>query len=81
MPENDEKVRRTAAALRNLLPEEHPSAETALAAYVDDTLDPLEREAVEEHLPGCSTCREDVANLESVRGSLLGDPSHVPPRP
>lgn len=76
MQTDDEKLRRTAASLRQQLATEHPAAETTLVGYVDGTLDPLERETVEEHLAGCQVCREDVADLRSMRDSI----AHHEPR-
>lgn len=67
MQTDDETLRRTAASLRQQLATEHPPAGTTLVAYIDGTLDPLEREAVEEHLAGCTVCSEDVADLRNMR--------------
>jgi anti-sigma factor RsiW len=64
-------VQRTAESLRRFLTSEHPASETTLVAYVDGTLDPEEREAVDEHLLGCVTCREDVADLSPDRRGRL----------
>jgi Putative zinc-finger len=69
LSENEEKLERTAASLQRLFTAEHPS-EATFSAYVDGTLDALEREAVEEHLAGCPICREDAADLQTMRASL-----------
>ncbi len=46
----------------------HP--EELLAAYVDGSLADQELAAVEDHLAGCGTCREDVRLAEAARGRL-----------
>jgi hypothetical protein len=45
---------------------EHPSADE-IAAYVDSTLDNVERELIHDHLEICRTCAEDVQDLRSVQ--------------
>jgi hypothetical protein len=76
--ENEGDLRRTAESLRRQLASEHPDEET-LVAYVDGTLDPTAREAVGEHLAGCATCSETVADLTEVRQSLarVGGRAHT----
>lgn len=39
--------------------------ELLLAEYVDGTLSPVERGAVEQHLTGCAMCREYAADLQA----------------
>ena len=39
----------------------------ALAALVDDTLDPRDRGPLDEHLAGCSACRGLLADLQEIR--------------
>src|SRR5262245_28223588 len=41
-----------------------------LAAYVDGTLDPPAREAVERHLAACESCSEVVAEIVLTRDAL-----------
>ncbi len=71
MSDNEEKLGRTAESLQRLFTAEHPD-EVTFSAFTDGTLDALEREAVEEHLAGCPICREDAADLKSMRASLTG---------
>jgi hypothetical protein len=49
-----------------------------LAAYLYDELDPAARRRFEEHLPGCTACGLEVAELRAVR-TRLGD--WTPPAP
>jgi putative zinc finger protein len=44
----------------------HPT-ETAINDYVDGTSDPFERNAVDEHLTSCATCRQLVAELREIK--------------
>ena len=59
---------------------ECPDAE-ALTAYLDGTLDPAEREAVETHLADCASCRESLADTitfleeEEARAAVEPAPS------
>ena len=39
----------------------------ALAALVDDTLDPRDRQPLDEHLAGCAACRDLLADLREIR--------------
>ncbi len=39
----------------------------ALAALVDDTLDPRDRGPLDEHLAGCAACRDLLADLREIR--------------
>jgi hypothetical protein len=50
----------------------HP--DQVLAGYVDGTLDPAEREEVERHLAGCTTCREELALSRRARAGLAALP-------
>src|SRR5687767_1283417 len=43
---------------------EHP--ETALSAYLDGELPPLERSALADHIAGCPACRDRLAELAAV---------------
>ncbi|HEU5428137.1 MAG TPA: anti-sigma factor [Actinocrinis sp.] len=47
-----------------------PDVHTLTAAYVCDALDPAEREAFEEHLAQCASCRQEVAELREVTSVL-----------
>jgi hypothetical protein len=49
-------------------PTEHPY--DALAAYVDGSADPAEREAAEAHLHVCERCRRDVGLARSGRAAV-----------
>lgn len=48
---------------------EHHIARDLLEGYVDGTLEPETREAVEEHLAGCSECRALIEGVEPIRFS------------
>ncbi|HYC90414.1 MAG TPA: zf-HC2 domain-containing protein [Thermoanaerobaculia bacterium] len=64
-------VVRSAAGLTGLLRDAgHPDVDSTLTGYVDATLPPEEREAVELHLAGCARCREDVADLRTVAATM-----------
>jgi hypothetical protein len=41
-----------------------------LVAYLYDDIDPAERDTFEQHLPGCTHCRTELAALSDVRGGL-----------
>src|SRR5260221_3813069 len=77
MEEEHDDLARTAESLRLLLTSDHPGSETTLVSYVDGALDAEEREWVEEHLAGCSTCRDDVANLRSASSWTKSKQQHV----
>lgn len=49
-------------------PTSHP--EELLAAYVDGSLDPPDREATEAHLATCASCREEVEYAAAARVAL-----------
>lgn len=49
-----------------------------LVAYLYDDIDPVMRDAVARHLPGCARCREEVAALGGVRQVLT---EWTPPSP
>ncbi len=49
-----------------------------LVAYLYDDIDPITREAVARHLPGCARCRDEVAALGGVRQVLS---EWTPPTP
>jgi anti-sigma factor RsiW len=72
-----------AAALRALFrldaeTMEHPTHEQ-IVAYVDATLDDVDREIVESHLATCRTCAEDVDDLRAVAGpAKAGRPVPAP---
>jgi hypothetical protein len=58
---------------------DHPSSpmphpEELLAAYVDGSLGPSEREAAEAHLAVCGSCRQDVEHAAAARAALLALP-------
>ncbi len=48
-------------------------------AYVVDALDPAERTAFEEHLPGCHDCQMEVASLREAAAILADDAALTPP--
>jgi anti-sigma-K factor RskA len=50
--------------------EHEPHLRTELGTYVLGVLEPAERRAVERHLDGCASCRDEVSKL-SVLPSLL----------
>jgi hypothetical protein len=43
----------------------HPN-ETVLNEYADGSLDPLERPVIEQHVTGCSSCRQLVEDLRDI---------------
>ena len=49
-----------------------------LVAYLYDDIDPVRRETVARHLPGCARCRDEVAALGGVRHALS---EWTPPSP
>lgn len=49
-----------------------------LVAYLYDDIDPVRRETVARHLPGCARCRDEVAALGGVRQALS---EWTPPSP
>ena len=51
-----------------------------LPAYLEDALSPAERKHVEEHLAGCSSCRQDIADLKKA-ADLLHNLEEVEPPP
>jgi hypothetical protein len=50
----------------------HP--EDLLAGYVDGSLSPTERAAVDAHVSGCDRCRHEVALATAARGALIALP-------
>jgi anti-sigma-K factor RskA len=64
---------------------DHRQLEEAIAAYALGALDDPERVEVEralvEHLPGCASCRQMLADFREVAGdlALLAPPERVPP--
>jgi anti-sigma factor RsiW len=62
----------------------HPT-ETAINDYVDESLDPRERPAIEQHLGACRSCRQLVEDLREIRRAaatldLREPPARVWPR-
>ncbi len=55
--------------------EQHDRSAELLGAYVLGALEPEEAEAVEQHLPGCVSCRSEVADMRDLE-RVLGE---VPP--
>lgn len=55
----------------------HP--EDSLAGYVDGTIPPREREAVDAHLGGCARCRKEVALGAGARAALASIPEVAAP--
>jgi len=45
-----------------------------LPDYLHDRLEPSQRESVERHLAGCAACREELALLRELRGTLQRAP-------
>jgi anti-sigma-K factor RskA len=57
-----------------------PGIHELTAGYALDALDPDERKAYEEHLPGCQTCQEELIAFQEVSGALaLGAAGPAPP--
>ena len=52
-----------------------------LPSYVLDALDDAERQVVEVHLPGCPTCRAEVADLTAAADALAAAATPVTPPP
>ncbi len=48
----------------------HPIPAEWLSAYCDGELDPLRRQQVDAHLPGCAECQRELAELEALRQAL-----------
>jgi len=57
---------------------QHPHAD--LSAYIDDSLDPAAKAAVEAHLVACAPCRAHVAQLRATTALLRALPDPVPAR-
>jgi hypothetical protein len=57
--------------------ERHASGEIDLYFY--DELSPLDRRALEEHLPGCSECRSALDELRVIREALASRPAVCAP--
>jgi len=49
---------------------DHDAARMLLGAYVLGGLDAVDRRTVEDHLPSCATCRDEVAELAVLPGLL-----------
>ncbi|MFA6030478.1 MAG: zf-HC2 domain-containing protein [Elusimicrobiota bacterium] len=56
---------------------EHDDLKARLSEYLDGELPEAERSAVEAHLTGCPSCREEVREWTLLRGKLF----QVPARP
>jgi len=54
------------------------SFETLLSDYVDGTLDPRVRSALEQHLEICSDCTSLVEEVQSIRSQLADFPALEP---
>ena len=52
-----------------------------LAAYIDDEIDPIRREALARHVEACPRCGADVANQLQVNALLAPDPYRIPAVP
>jgi anti-sigma factor RsiW len=50
----------------------------ALAALVDGALDPRDRGPLDDHLAGCTACRDLLADLHEIR-SLAGELEPIEP--
>jgi anti-sigma-K factor RskA len=55
------------------------SVHTLSGAYVVDALDDDERQAFEEHLPGCHDCQAEVASLREAAALMADDAALTPP--
>lgn len=55
------------------------TARDRLEAYLEGTLDPAVREAVDRHLAACAACRADLAALERLRPAVAALPREIPP--
>jgi hypothetical protein len=53
-------------------PEEHSWAHDLLGPYLLGALNPEEKQAVERHLAGCTTCREEEHGLRETHQQLVG---------
>ena len=51
----------------------HPT--DMLAPYVDGTLEPTDRSAVDAHLRSCERCRREVAAATAARRAVLSMPT------
>ena len=71
MTDQDAGIRRTRRALEDALAEaaEHPGYE-AIEAYVDGTLDAVERARIESLAARSAEVAEDIADLDAVRRSI-----------
>ena len=50
---------------------DHDEIDLLLAWYVNDTLEPAERDRVAEHVADCAACQESVALLTEVQAAVL----------
>jgi anti-sigma factor RsiW len=57
----------------------HPD-DDLLSQYIDDRCSPRQRRAIEEHLTGCQSCRDRLADLLTVVAMLGGARSAPAPR-
>lgn len=48
----------------------HPVENHQLQAYLDGALDPTQAESIQAHLESCSSCRDELARLESLQFRL-----------
>ena len=53
--------------------------EVEIGDYVDGTLPPAQRAALEAHLAECDTCRATVADFRTVRAAAATLDTHTPP--
>ena len=56
----------------------HPN-ETAINDFVDGTIEPIERSAVEQHLEACAACRQLVDDLREIARATGALESREPP--
>lgn len=49
---------------------DHEQARLSLGSYVLGALSPAERATVDRHLPGCATCREELASCAGLPGLM-----------
>ena len=57
----------------------HSEIQLKLSEYLDHALSEAERRKIEEHLNGCPSCRQELAELEHVVGAIREIPPEEPP--
>ena len=54
----------------NVMKQACPEMAVEISAYFDDELEPREREAVEQHLKDCPTCRASLDSMGKLHNAL-----------